>query len=92
MTVVNSRVFKENPIHYLNLAEKEEVAIKRGKKVYILLPREPEYTNKKLKGEKYLESFYQKDISEIWNDLENGKIKLTNNEVDWGKPMGNEVW
>ncbi len=30
MTTVNSRIFSENPIHYLNLATKEDVAIKRG--------------------------------------------------------------
>ena len=92
MTIVSSRVFADNPMYYLNLAEKEEVAIKKGKKEFLLLQRESNLKHKKLKGEKYLESFFQKGISEIWNDLENGKIKLTDNEVDWGKPVGNEEW
>ena len=92
MTVVSTRVFSDNPTHYLNLSEKEEVAIKRGKKVYIILPRKPNYSNQKLKGEKYLESFFHKDISEIWTDLENSQLEFTDNEVDWGKPVGNEVW
>jgi S-adenosylmethionine hydrolase len=47
---------------------------------------------KKLRGERYLENFYKKNISEIWNDVENGDIKLTGEEVDWGKPVGNEAW
>ena len=50
------------------------------------------YLSNTLKGEKYLEDFYQKNISEIWNDFENGKIRLNSEEVDWGKPVGNEVW
>ena len=34
MTIVNSRVFSANPIHYLNLASRESVAIRRGKKIF----------------------------------------------------------
>ena len=40
MTTVSSRVFSANPIHYLNLAQKESVAVKRGKKVFLLMLRE----------------------------------------------------
>ena len=40
MTVVSSRVFAENPIHYLNLSQKEEVAIKKGKTIIKLIPEE----------------------------------------------------
>ncbi|MCL2844545.1 MAG: hypothetical protein FWE23_03715 [Chitinivibrionia bacterium] len=64
--------------------------------VFISIKREvnvnPLERKKKLKGEKYLEDFYKKNISEIWNDFENGKIRLNSEEVDWGKPVGNEVW
>ena len=48
---------------------------------------------KKLWGEKYLEEYYGKDISEIWKDVKAGKIRLVDNEeVDWGKPVGEEIW
>ena len=40
MTTVSSRVFSANPIHYLNLATKESVAVKRGKRVFLLMLRE----------------------------------------------------
>ena len=30
MTTVSSRVFSANPIHYLNMASRESVAVKRG--------------------------------------------------------------
>ena len=40
MTVVSSKVFAENPIHYLNLTRKEEVAVKRGKRIIKLMPEE----------------------------------------------------
>ena len=40
MTTVSSRVFSANPIRYLNLAGKEQVAVKRGKRVFLLMLRE----------------------------------------------------
>ena len=42
MTVVNLMEFVQNPIHYFNLANKEEVAIKRGKRIIKLMPEEPD--------------------------------------------------
>ena len=39
MTVVSSKVFSTNPIHYLNLAIKEDVTIRRGKILYQITPR-----------------------------------------------------
>ena len=45
MTVVNSRVFAENPIHYLNLSNNEEIVIKRGKKIYHILPKPAKKSN-----------------------------------------------
>jgi len=47
---------------------------------------------KKLWGEKYLEEFYGKDISEIYRDVKAGKIQVIGEEVDWGKPEGEEIW
>lgn len=41
MTTVSSRVFSENPIHYLNLASKERVEIKRGKMTFQIIPKPP---------------------------------------------------
>ncbi len=38
MTTISSRVFLGNPIHYLNLAIRENVAIKRGKMIFRIMP------------------------------------------------------
>ena len=40
MTTISSRVFLENPTRYFNLAGKEQVAVKRGKRVFLLVLRE----------------------------------------------------
>ena len=40
MTTVSSRVFSANPIRYLNLAGKEQISIKRGKRGFLLALRE----------------------------------------------------
>ena len=45
MTTVSSRVFSTNPIHYLNLARKESVAVRRGKTTIRLTPEPPKYKN-----------------------------------------------
>ena len=41
MTTVSSRVFSTNPIHYLNLARKESVAVRRGKTIYRIMHETP---------------------------------------------------
>lgn len=41
---------------------------------------------KKLKGEIFLEEYYGKPIEEI------GVISENNPEIDWGKPVGEEIW
>jgi hypothetical protein len=38
MTTVSSRVFSQNPIHYLNLAIRESVAVKRGNVLFRIIP------------------------------------------------------
>ena len=52
MTVVNSRMFSENPIHYLNLAIKERVAVKRGKMLFQITPL-PQFENISPSGDPY---------------------------------------
>jgi hypothetical protein len=52
MTVVNSRVFSENPIRYLNLATKESVAVKRGKMIFQITPQ-PQFENISPSGDPY---------------------------------------
>ena len=34
MTVVSSKLFSANPIHYLNMAINEDVTVKRGKRLF----------------------------------------------------------
>ena len=38
MTTVSSRAFSTRPIHYLNLARTESVAVRRGKTVFRIMP------------------------------------------------------
>ncbi len=52
MTTINSHVFSENPIHYLNLAIKEDVAVKRGKMLFRITP-EPLFENISPSGDPY---------------------------------------
>ena len=40
----------------------------------------------KLKGELFLEQYHGKPIDEI------GIVSETEPEVDWGKPVGEEIW
>ena len=54
MTVVSSKVFFENPLHYLNLSRSEEVTIKRGKIKYRIIPELPEeFENPSPSGDPY---------------------------------------
>jgi len=41
MTTVSSRAFSSNPIHYLNVARKESVVVKRGKTMFRLTVEPP---------------------------------------------------
>ena len=45
MTVINSREFLVNPLHYLKMASTKEIAIKRGKNVYRIIHERPKYIN-----------------------------------------------
>jgi len=76
MTVVSSRVFAENPIHYLDLAIKEEVAIKRGKKVFVLLPRDPKYVNPSPSGDPYwADPRNMEELESRLQERDEGKVK-----------------
>jgi len=52
MTTVSSRAFSANPIHYLNVARKESIAVKRGKTIIRLTP-EPQFENISPSGDPY---------------------------------------
>jgi hypothetical protein len=52
MTTISSRAFYENPAYYLNLAIKEDVAIKRGKMMFRITP-EPQFENISPSGDPY---------------------------------------
>ena len=70
MTVVNSRVFSENPIRYLNLSKKEEVAVKRGKTIIKLIPEEPD-------DDPYWDDPHNvEEIKQILKDRDEGKLEL----------------
>ena len=52
MITISSKVFSANPIHYLNLACRESVAIKRGKMVFRIMP-EPQIENLSPSGDPF---------------------------------------
>lgn len=52
MATVSSRVFSENPIHFLNLAIRESVVVKRGKMLFRITP-EPQFENISPSGDPY---------------------------------------
>ena len=52
MTTISTRAFIQNPAHYLNLAIRENVAIKRGKMMFQILPK-PQFENISPSGDPY---------------------------------------
>lgn len=52
MTTISTRTFLENPIHFFNLARKENVAVKRGKMIFQITPK-PEFENPSPSGDSY---------------------------------------
>lgn len=59
----------------------DEMDISINDKAIVFVP-----LRKKLKGESFLEDYYGKPIDEI------GIIIKNNPEVDWGNPVGEEIW
>jgi hypothetical protein len=72
MTTVSSRVFSENPIHYLNLAVKESVAVKRGKIIFRITP-EPQFENISPSGDPYWAD--PRNVTELEKRLKERKVK-----------------
>jgi hypothetical protein len=52
MPTVSSRIFSENPIHYLNLASREQVEVTRGKMVF-QITQKPQFENISPSGDPY---------------------------------------
>lgn len=50
---VSSRIFAQNVAHYLNLAKKENVAIKRGKAIIRLMHESADFENPSPSGDPY---------------------------------------
>ncbi len=70
MTTVNSHVFSENPIHYLNLAARESVAVKRGKMLFRITP-EPLIENISPSGDPYWAD--PRNVAELENYIKERK-------------------
>ena len=81
MTTINSRVFLENPTRYFNLASKEQVAVKRGKRIFLLVLRnekpQEEFENPSPSGDPYWAD--QRNVAELDRRLKErreGKVKM----------------
>ncbi|MDR1951485.1 MAG: hypothetical protein LBP96_04565 [Bacteroidales bacterium] len=73
MTTVSSRVFSANPIHYLNLASKESVEVKRGKMTFQITPK-PQFENISPSGDPYwADPRNVAELNRILKEREEGK-------------------
>lgn len=52
------------------------------------IPFQPKIERKSL--DRYIEEYYEKDIETILKEVSQSGEKPT--EIDWGKPVGEEVW
>ena len=76
MTTVSSRVFSANPIHYLNLASKERVEVRRGKMIFQITPK-PQHENPSPSGDPYFAD--QRNVEELERrikDIREGKANF----------------
>ncbi|MCL2737878.1 MAG: hypothetical protein FWE30_00350 [Bacteroidales bacterium] len=76
MTVISSKIFSTNPIHYLNLAITESVAIKRGKILFQITPKFP-LENPSPSDDPYFAN--PENVAELEHRMEeirNGKVKF----------------
>jgi len=77
MTVVSSRIFSLNPIHYLNLARKEQISVKRGKILFQIMPKF-QFENPSPSNDPYYAN--PKNVAELEHRIEeirDGNIKFT---------------
>ena len=54
------------------------------------LPFQPKIKRKRLSLNEYLERYHGQDIETILKEAEESKRESV--EIDWGKPVGEEVW
>jgi len=76
MTVVSSKVFSSNPIHYLNLSINENVTIKRGKMFFHITPK-CQFENPSPSGDPYFA--HPANIAELERRIEarkDGKVQF----------------
>jgi hypothetical protein len=74
MTTVSSRIFSENPIHYLNLASRERVEVRRGKMIFQIMPK---FENPSPSNDPYFAD--QRNVAELERrvkDIKEGKTKF----------------
>ena len=77
MTVVSSKIFSANPIHYLNLAIRENVIVKRGKISFQIMPK-LKFENPSPSGDPYFAN--HRNVAELKRrieDIKEGKVKFT---------------
>jgi hypothetical protein len=77
MTTISSRAFSANPIHYLNLAVRESIVIKRGKNIF-RLTQEPQIENISPSGDPYwADPRNVQALKDYDKQRAEGKIKFT---------------
>ena len=77
MTVVSSKTFSSNPIHYLNLSISENVTVKRGKMFFQITPKH-KFENPSPSNDPYFA--YPENVAELERRIEDrkeGKVKFT---------------
>ena len=77
MTVVSTKEFSSNPIHYLNLSIKENIAVKRGKILFQITPKLP-FENPSPSGDPYFAK--PENVAELERRIEeikDGKVKFS---------------
>ena len=77
MTVVNSKIFSSNPVHYLNLAVNEHVIVKRGKRMFQITSK-PQFENPSPSGDPYFAN--PGNVAELERrveEIKEGNVKFT---------------
>ena len=77
MTIVSSKTFSSNPIHYLNLSIRENVAIKRGKMLFQITAKQ-QFENLSPSNDPYYSN--SENVAELERrieDIKDGKVKFT---------------
>ena len=77
MIVISSKIFSLNPIHYLNLAKKEIVAIKQGKVLFQITPK-VEFDNPSPSNDPYYANPVNiEELDRRFEEIKDGKVKFT---------------